>query len=576
MMPAARPDHREFVSDLNNVLTLLQVTDVYLLSSPPEVSDAWPTERTMLVWKDVANAWQFKIPLLGEQHQGAFDTQLDNHIIQCLETLEINPYASEEISADLGENLLAHITRPCLRLTLDQQNKVIEVLNGSWLLSTERNNDRNIQLCLALLSAETLELTDPEREDVDEFKNYLTLDRINVLYGASEAHINNFLSTKETTTLADILRFVQLLALASVRKLGHPDAVALPALPQGSEVVYGSRPRPVENNVNVNIERVQALMFEVAALRGRILTVEMQAAINDFETTLTNLEVSVPNLSGEDRERLTQSLDALRTAKTAWVNSDIKMEHLLTFRRATDEVLQAEHIQRLYTHQRLGVFGGCVESQELKNLRLSLRGLRDFSRVRAKALKGMQEDKYFLLLILVAALVLSLEGLNLIGIGLMVVSAHYGLILGQFVLETFLENDYSFSYDAWSTQIEASRELFTNELPQAFAAVVAISACYGLLVGEFSAAAGMLATAGMAFSTMFLAMVVIPIVIFSLVAVGYVGYVGYQAASQLAGMMSEYVEDWRYGFNDVAPAENNRPEVILELEQEGIGLAPGL
>lgn len=587
MMPAARPDHREFLSDLNNVLTLLQAKDVYLLSSPL-VADTWLTEGTMLIWKNTENAWRFKMPLLGEQRQGVFDTQIDSAIIQRLETLDINLDAPKEISAELGENLFAQITRPCFHLSLSQQNQIIAPLALAWPLTADIAPETQLQACLALLRGDGVALSEDVATLVNDFSSYLTLETINRLAGNSLARINEFRVTNNNTTSGDVFRFIQLLLLASAKKLGHDEPVVLPEPPAGHELVYGFR--PVENGDN-NAPEVAQLIQELlvvpdaAALRRLPLSAERRAAIDDFETALRRLETSAPeDLLAEDRERLTQSFSALLRAKTAWFASRQEMEHLITFRRATDEVLRADHIQRLYTHpqHRLGMFGGRVESQELQNLRLSLRRLRDFSFGR----KTARECIYISKMVVSASVALglaegllafSLEKLAMCWLGsLLFIPAMYGMMLAAILFPIFVNGCFDgFSYDLWNTQIEVFREFFTNELPQAFAAVVALSAGYGLLVGEFSAAAGVLAMAPVSFLGAFLLlsslMIGINVAILSLFVVGYEGY---QAVSQLVGMMSEYVEDWRYGFNRAAPTENNRPEAIIPDEPEEIGLAP--
>lgn len=53
MMPAEILTPREFVSDLNNALTLLQSTHVHLLPLAPELGDAWPAEDDVEVFPNI-------------------------------------------------------------------------------------------------------------------------------------------------------------------------------------------------------------------------------------------------------------------------------------------------------------------------------------------------------------------------------------------------------------------------------------------------------------------------------------------------------------------------------------------
>lgn len=533
-------ESREFVRNIDNVLKLLQPTQVYLTPtvSAVEAENTWPPDRNMVVWKDVAGAWHFKIQLLGEQHQGKFDTSIDDdqRVVDCLNALEINPEASEEISELLGPDLLTRIARPYLSLSYSQQNQIIVPLDLSavWPLDSDGPVDAKIQTCLALLRG----------EQGDDFSIYLTLTRINQLVGG---RIAEFCVTNPNVTSGDVLRFIQFLLRASVRALGHDEPVVLPLPPVGGEIRFRDVPRAAH---------AQAFRF-----RARI-SAEMQTAIDSFEAAFNALETSVPHLSDDDRQCLAQSLAALRAAKTTWFDSNKDMNHLLSFRRATDAVLRADYIQRLYTHQRypgLGMFSDYVASPEtpaLQQLRLSLRELRDFSEVRVISVDYRMSHKYILLLFLGLGLALGPVA------SLIAISLYFAKELTTFIYMTCLRSWYysEFSFDLWNACIEAYREFFTEDLLLALGAEVALSACYGLLVGGFSAAVGMLVTGGAFFlgaSLLFST--------FTIIMVGTVlaGIAGYQAVNQ-----------W---WNETSPSDAPIFEANLDVDSdfpEGTGLTP--
>ena len=579
MMPAQQSDLCEFLSDLENVVTLLQAQRVYLVSSPPD-ADVWAAERTMLVWKDTANAWQFKMQLLGEQYQGAFDASIDRNIIQRLGTLENNPKTSDEISEGLGQNLRAQISRPCLRLSNDQQNKVIAVLKHAWLVSPSHSAEKNIKLCLALLHDDMSGLSEDEHQEINGFKNYLTLDRLKVLYGASSQHIYDFCVTRNTTTLADILKFIQLLSLASLRKLGHTDAIELPALPEGSDVVYGSRPD--EHN---DIYR------GYPALHQRLLppiTPQMQAAVVHFDAAFTALENSEVALSDQDRQLMARSKDALNRAKNTWIDSFKRAPDVITFRRATDKVLQEEHIQRLYMHQRLGLFGGTVETEELQKLRLSLRDLRDFSDLRwltsdvqieITRVSLIMFGCYAIIILLLAGIFLitgisgSLELILLLSSHIVISHAifHVGFLsvwLNQVLINGFF---YGFSYDLWNAHIEAAREFLFEIFPRSLAVVVGVSLSYGLFF-QLSIAADLM---------MEIAISAVQILLLnSIIVSGFLAICGlFNYLPPLIGRMSAYMTELNQWFHGPVPAEDNMFVVNSDesdevVPEEGSGLTP--
>tara|TARA_R110002126_G_C10490915_1_gene504545 strand:- start:10202 stop:11860 length:1659 start_codon:yes stop_codon:yes gene_type:complete len=546
-LPLVEP--REFVRNIANVLKLLQPTQVYLIPtvSAVEAENTWPPERNMVVWKDVAGAWYFKIQVLGEQHQGMFDISIEDdlRVVDCLNTLEINPEASEEISDKLGPDLLARIARPYLSLSYSQQNQIIVPLDLSavWPLDSDGPIDTTIQTCLALLRG----------EQEHDFSMYLTLARINQLAGGRVAE---FCSTNPNVTSGDVLRFIQLLMRAAINKIGHDEAVVLPALPEGSERRYGD----VDHDGDA------------------LLIPEIHTAIECFEVAFIVLEASVPHLSENDRQRLAQSLTALRAAKTTWFNSNKGMDHLLSFRRATDAVLHADHIQRLYTHQRypgLGMFSDYVASPEtpaLQQLQLSLRELRDFSQPHVNSSQYMEMWRKlslvmqcfsagFVLLCMGDVGVLAL--LALPAFGVLMVSLVYGMCLADFLLDTFIMGCTSeFSLDLWTAVIEMYREFIAEDIPRALGVVLVISVGYGLIAGELSVATGLLAMAGMVFASSCFFTSAVYIGLLSVVAAGYVGY---QAVSYMADILPAYFEDWSSGFNPDEPVHEG---------VEGTGLAP--
>lgn len=552
-MPAIAP--REFVRELDNVLTLLQPRCIHLISSPvaPEEGIAWPLERNMLVWKDEQNRWHFKMLLLGEQHQGEFDANLDDdrRVIDDLNALAIHPNVnvSEEISEQLAPDVCARIARPYLHLSLNQQNQIKIPLNLSetWPLDSDESVDVKIQTCLALLRGEA---------NNHDFSPYLTLETINRLAGG---RLTEFCADNPHVTSGDILRFIQLLLMASVRALGHDESVVLPAPPVGHDRNFGDVPGSVENNPAPN----------------------MQSEISFFEMTLMALETSDQNLSDEDRVRLTESLNALRTANEVWVNSNKNMNPLLTFRRATDEVLQADHIQRLFARRRyprLGILSDHVESPELQQLRLSLRLLRDCSIVRVDASKQMKNDTdalsvqfFFISLTVILFSVLTLNLMFLLALpalAMMLDSMHLGMNLSIFLIKTFREAlDFEFSFNLWSVKIEAFRE-FLIAIPLVVCEAFIISAGYGLLAGELSVTAMMLTMAGSifagAFSLMMACYLGVLIVAAAVFTTNIVANVGYQAAQHVIDMISEYVTDFNQWFNETVLAENHSLEVVFE------------
>jgi|GEM_PF-2167718 len=564
-LPLVEP--REFVRDIDNVLKLLQPTHVHLTPTAPEseAENTWPLERTMLVWKDEADAWHFKMQLLGEQHQGLFDLEIDNNIIQRLETLEINPEAFKDISEALGD-ILCHMSRPCLRLSLHQQNGIIAGLYGAWPLEDERSHDRPIQVCLALLCGDRENHSEDEAALIEEFSPFLTLDKVNGLAGHPGA-VNRFCETNNNLTSGNVLRFIQLLLQASIKHIGHDEPVVLPAPPEGSDIRYIDVPREVEPDNAPLLEWLRQMQIGARQRWPNAVFMQvrpdMQTEIANVEAALTVLEASVPNLSAEDSASVTQSWVELRTAMTDWSNSTQDMNHLLTFRRATDAVLREEHIQRLYAHQRyprLGMFSDYVaspETQELQQLRLNLRELRDFSEKRVKISKKMREWRESLLGILGLSLICVLLGIGDLGVmallalpalALLLVSFDYGLNLAIFLFSTFVMACYSeFSFDLWNAAIEIYREFITEDLPRALGAALVISAGYGLIAGELSAATEMLAVAGMAFAGSCLFTSAVYIGLLSVVAAGYVGY---QAVSYIAGVISEYFENRDHDFNE--------------------------
>ncbi|MDF1683657.1 MAG: hypothetical protein P1U36_03270 [Legionellaceae bacterium] len=562
----------EFVRDIERVLTLLQPTHVYLTPTAPEseAENAWPLERTMLVWKDAARAWHFKMQLLGEQHQGVFDIAIedDERVVDCLNALDINSNASEEISNKLGSVLLARIVRPCLLLSNAQQKAIIAPLDlsAAWPLDSDEPVDVKIQTCLALLRG----------EQCDGFSIYLTLETINQLAGG---RIAEFCATNPNVTSGDVLRFIQLLLQASIKHIGHDEPVVLPAPPEGSDTRYIDVPREVEPD---NTPLPEWLRQMLIGTRQGFMPVrpDMQTEIANVEAALTALEASVPNLSAEDSASVTQSWAELRTAMTDWSNSTQDMNHLLTFRRATDAVLREDHIQRLYTRRnypRLGMFSDYVaspETQELQQLRLSFRALRDFSKSRIKTSKIMKEWRELLLSMLGLSLIAVLLCVGDLGVmallafpalALLVTSFVYGVILGAFLIDIFITAcKFEFSSDLWNAAIEIDREFVIEDFPRALGAALVISAGYGLIAGELSAATGMLAVAGITFASSFLFMIAISIATVSAVVAIIVGYIG---ISYTAGVISEYIED----------SNQSSHEEMLEDEvyaPEETGLAP--
>ncbi|NCT56690.1 MAG: hypothetical protein GW760_03125 [Legionella sp.] len=149
--------------------------------------------------------------------------------------------------------------------------------------------------------------------------------------------------------------------------------------------------------------------WQLHVWRFRVLLV-----VEAVEDALLCLEASVP-LSDEDRVLVTQSLSVLRKANTILVDSNLEREDLLTFKRTTDKVLQAAHIQRLYTHPRfpwLGMFSDRVASSEFEALKLSLIELCDISEIRVFA-----NDQTLLIL-------------NVIFVGVTLLAAGYVLCVG--------------------------------------------------------------------------------------------------------------------------------------------------
>lgn len=581
MLPESIPDHREWVSNVNKVLTLLRPTQVYLLALAPE-NDVWPAERVMLVWKTEAGAWQFKMLLLGEQHQDAFDVAIDGVIIQGLNALEINPDASENISDTLGEDLLARINRPCLRLSFSQQIQIIGPVDLAWPLMCGISSEANIQVCLALLTNQRANLSDEVAEQVNAFQSYLTLDTINVLVGHADARIYEFRATNNQVTLGDILRFIQLLLSVSAKKLGHGEVIVLPGPPAGSERLYGDRPAHLVHDV------YQLPILDVLPLPDFIdnlwIRLDMEAAGMFFENALINLDESVPNLLNQDAMDVHQSLSALREAKRVWFASLRGEENLLTFRRTTDEILRADHIQRLYTHQRFGLFCGCYASEALTELRLSLRHLRDVSlsrrsyidhRARFSRLNLDHHEQNITIDVMIAILV------NMIASKTMLEAFFIPFLTTLGVANFYIGCWFSYmlilSDLNWNKLImlaETFREGFTVDLPLVLSASVVVGVCFAVCLGLFGlvelTGVEVLATALLFLSFSSTLILLPPLLTFLFLVTAAASQTGYNMALQLNGMMlaaiSEIIEDISYGFSRVAPEDV--PEVIPMLPQE--------
>ncbi len=307
----------------------------------------------------------------------------------------------------------------------------------------------------------------------------------------------------------------------------------------------------------------------------------MKAAIEDFERALIGFQNSVTtNLSAEDVMLVNQSVQALRVAKTRWFNTNKETDDLLVFRRATDEVLRANHIQRLCTHQRLGVFGGRVESAELQQLRLSLRGLRDFSMKRSRASTDLQVKKEllwnvlqgmylggFLLFSLISLISLNLTCLFVLPlIGLIFTVCYYETQLIMFLVDTIMSGvNFEFSFDLWNASVEAYRELFTDHSLPVLGSVVAISAFYGLLAGSFYAGASVLTLAGSVFIGMSLIHIasLIPVFLTFIVI-----STGYHAALYVGEKISEYMLDLNQWFHGIEPLQPDGVEGFIEPERQ--------
>lgn len=433
-------------ADLVAVHELLSPKAVKFCARAPEERSALEGD-TMQVWRvedspaaegaEASYSWHYRVNFVDGRRTGTFDPKIDARVIR-----DLNELYSDE-SGDITENIkskhrLHWLSRPYLKLTYKQQNEIISILNASvYIFDAYADAETRKQALLEFLSVSepTPNPTDASRDLCQGLKNYLSLEPIKntaemfcpsnaVAGGAFDSlggRIKDFLSDRKCTTRAEMYRFIQFLALASLRDLGVEDNITLGPAPAGTEGLYGEvtwrdlhshasheaflSHIGIPHHEHHEYPEARAPGHEAGAGSGdeehepyhhyasRVTSSDIDVILERFEAVVQKMENKVlSSIEGDTLDAETQAVfDTLKASARRWMrDTDYGMQALSAFKDAGNDFIQYEKIQAACVSYPYFI---AVESEELTELREALATLRSYSAMRRRIKEEMRWAK---------------------------------------------------------------------------------------------------------------------------------------------------------------------------------------